>query len=444
MHSEAQQEIIVGLLLDLFELIRQMFSNLDYSNRCVQSLNNLMGPSTMASGYATQYSVCDDDPIHQMSYDEVDGDDDVEDNTQRALEQADASAQKDEDSSQEDEDVHNNLSDHIHSSNDTLYISSSEDPIGDDVQIQESEEELEEYEVRSLGSNDENHWSDYEEMNTDLCSTKKEDDVMCRRYDIQCVVCQNHLCDKLSLIVPCCHTIHTECFDQLKMKTSKKCPICRVPVSDVRSLSKHSASPLLKMDNNVAREIIRDILSEPQSPATYMGKTHNVMSPPHPDTVRRQLFTSSPRASTSTVHGRHSTSTVHGRHSTSTLHGRHLVESGIVVQKRLIRVYEKANMDIFENVLPSHVRFVVSPGGKTKVISSAPSRLIIKIKDDSNSGRMVTDLIRIMESEYIKDTGGNPLSSDRKMKLKKFCIQIQRECLLGSDSWTDSESDEEK
>jgi hypothetical protein len=436
-----------------------MFSSLDCSNDSIQRIDNLIEDSSATRSYTTQYNVGDNDPIHHMSYEDrssvsneqnvdnlnndVEGDDDFEDDTQNDLGQADASTQKDEDSIQEDEDpikeehdIHDNTLDTTHIATETVYISSSEDPIGEDFHIQEAEEEeLEEYEVRSLGSNDENFWSDYEEMNADLCPTKKDEDVICRRYDIQCVVCQSPLCDKLSVIVPCCHTIHTECFDQLKMKTSKKCPICRDPVTDVRSLSKHSASPLLKMDNNVAREIIRDLLSEPQSPARYMGNIINVASPPHPDTVRRQLFTS-PRPSTSTP----STS----RHTTSLLHGRRLIGSGSLVQKRLIRVYEKANMEIFENLLPSHVRFIVSPGGKSKVLGTAPPRMIIKIKEDSNSGRMVTDLIRVMESEYVTTTGGNPLSGDRKMAMKRFCTQIQRECILGSDSLSDSDSDEEK
>ncbi len=69
------------------------------------------------------------------------------------------------------------------------------------------------------------------------------------------------------------------------MKTSKKCPICREHVSDVKCLSKYSASPLSKMVNSIAGETVNDILSEPQSPAMYIekmvAKRENPLRPKH-------------------------------------------------------------------------------------------------------------------------------------------------------------------
>ncbi len=93
--------------------------------------------------------------------------------------------------------------------------------------------------------------------------------------------------------------------------------------------------------------------------------------------IRRQLFTS-PRASTSS-------------HVET-----HQEEGSGAVHRKLKHVYVKANKDIFGNMFPSDMCFILSPHRKIKILAKSTLFIKIRLIEEINTARMIDNLLHFM------------------------------------------------
>lgn len=258
-------------------------------------------------------------------------------------------------------------------------------------------------------------WKDWDKMNKSLCTPIKEDDQFCKTYrESKCPVCMTDLNGQISVLLDCCHFVHTKCFDQLKVKTKQICPICKEMVSDVKSLSQHCASPLIKMDNSHVRDIVRDVQSVPQSPNRYMNIHGSVF--PQKEPFKRRLF-EEPQASTSG--------------ETENLEVNHIPEEAL--RKKLINIYIKANKELFNQKLPDRVtisfRGITSRSGRI-VSGNNQIRIVMRYFKDTNPLSLVTVLLNLMKQDYAKRYGQDSISKDLDEVIRQEIEKWQRELLL--------------
>ena len=306
-----------------------------------------------------------------------------------------------------------------------------------------------------------NEWQDFE-LNRDLIPSIQKNDKSrhCREYSKECMICTSNLNGKLSMFLPCYHILHTSCMEGLTNHTTRKqCPTCKQKVEDVRSLNCHTASPIMDMDHKSRREIMRDILNEPQSPGSYVGRKSYPARASRPciDNAKKNLFTeqeidtppSQPienqadctvqsqvditnAASASGQQQSNSTDQTRSRTMRST-------------KSFLISVYNKANMDIFNRLLPENVIFDISIGGQNRVQKIDNATLVyISLTLDPNLGSMVSNLMSVMKKLYMARRDCAGLTQEMQDSFDGFLKRYQRNALLLMGSFSEeSDSDED-
>ena len=346
---------------------------------------------------------------------------------------------------------------------DSIYWSDSND---DNSEGDRLDENIEPYDGEmtlnnSTGEQPVNEWED-SVLNRDLIPSNQIDDKSrhCREYNKECMICTSNLDGKLSMFLPCYHILHTTCLEGLANHTTRKqCPTCKQKVEDVRSLTCHTASPILGMDHKSRQEIMQDILNEPQSPGSYIGRKSypTRASRLDVDNVKKKLFTeqekdtppSQPLENQAGCTGQRQVDIT----NTASTSGQQQSNSADQTRNQTLRnmksflgkVYNKANMDIFNRLLPENVLFDISIGGQNKVQKIDEGKLVyISLKLDHNLGTMVTNLMCVMKKLYMAHRDRAGLTQEMQDSFNGFLKHYQRNALLFSSSFSDeSDSDED-
>jgi len=306
-----------------------------------------------------------------------------------------------------------------------------------------------------------NEW-DEEDWNQDLVSSSRDGDgsQQCRSFDNECMICKENLRGKLSMFLPCCHAIHTDCFNDLKQQSKKRdCPICRKRVEEVRSLSQHVASPLLRADHKTRLEIMKDVLGEPQSPATYIGRCRKRTQPiANLEGVKRKLFKSSDASSPIAGPSNALPPSTHVQNvniANANLGEVAMGESQMI--QSLLEIYHEAKTDIFQGYVPRKVELEFQQSGLDRIIgvydddeetgvpkTGCKALVKIALKARRNLGQNATQLLHLMKKIYLQGRQSAGLTLAMNQRYKDYLIDLQRRILQSYNSDKEESSDEEQ